>query len=86
MLHYIIIERIIIVPPSIHIFKITAKIQSELHTILDQFQSIVTSHGGNIISHSISSIMHSLSFIAIVQIYDKKNIDHRLPIERKAEA
>ena len=62
-------------PPSIHIFKITAKIKSELHSILNQFQDVVTSHGGNIISHSMSSMMHSLSFIAIVQIHDIEHID-----------
>ena len=62
-------------PPSVHIFKITAKIKSELHTILAQFQDAVSKVGGNILSHSMSSVMQSLSFIAIVQIHDIRTID-----------
>ena len=62
-------------PPSVHIFKITAKIKSELEAILRQFQSAVEQFGGNIISHSMSSIMDSLSFIAVVQIRDMRQVD-----------
>lgn len=62
-------------PPKVHIFKITAKIKSELQQILLQFQHEVAKNNGNIISHSMSSIMKSLSFIAVVQITDPEKID-----------